>query len=64
VIAVDQSANFAAVGTALNSVGTVTIPANVPASATIHIHYYLIDYRGSSRVGSPSSYKVITSPAD
>jgi hypothetical protein len=61
VIAVNHSANFVAVGVALNSAGTINIPANVPPSTEINIHYYVLDYRGSSRVGSPSGYATVTS---
>jgi len=63
VIAVDPVHNFAAVGTALNSAGTLSIAATVPASAVLHTYAYLIDYRGSSRVGSVSVYNLVNSPA-
>jgi len=60
VIAADQDNNFAAVGSALNSLGTLSIQATVPAGANLHVYYYLLDYRGSSRVASMSSYKSVT----
>jgi hypothetical protein len=63
VIFVDQAENFVAVGSALNTAGTISISANVPASVTLNVHYYLIDYRGSSRVGSPSGYNTQATPA-
>lgn len=56
VIAADSDFNFAAVGYALNSAGTISIPCTVPVGSTPHIYYYLLDYRGSSRVASPSDY--------
>lgn len=56
VIAADSDYNFAAVGYALNSAGTLSISATVPTGCTPHIYYYLLDYRGSSRVASPSDY--------
>lgn len=59
VIAVDPALNFAIVGSALNNAGTITISAQVPDGAELNIHFYLIDYRGSSRVGSPSGYTTI-----
>jgi hypothetical protein len=63
VIFADKTTNFAAVGSALNSAGTLSITAAVPASATLHCYVYLLDYRGSSRVGSLSSYRAVTTPA-
>jgi hypothetical protein len=62
-IFVNQSNNFVAAGSALNSTGTITLPAAVPASVSLNVHYYLVDYRGSSRVGSPSGYATINTPA-
>lgn len=59
-IAVDQTDNFAVVESALNSTGSLSITINVPAPSTIHCFAYLLDYRGSSRVASPSEYKSIT----
>lgn len=63
VIAVNDAENFAAVGSALNTAGTISVPAAVPPSAQLNIHYYLVDYRGSSRVGSTSGHLLITSPS-
>jgi hypothetical protein len=56
VIACDAEHNFAAVGFALNSAGSITISTPVPAGCTPHIYFYLLDYRGSSRVSSPSDH--------
>jgi hypothetical protein len=63
IIAVNDEENFAAVGSALNTAGTISIPAAVPPNTQLNIHYYLVDYRGSSRVGSTSGYISTTSPA-
>jgi hypothetical protein len=63
VIFVNETLNFVAVGSALNSAGTISIPTTVPPSTTLQVHYYLVDYRGSSRVGSPSGYTTVTSPS-
>jgi hypothetical protein len=63
VIAVSQEKNFAAVGSALNTAGSLTINASVPASTAIDVYHYLIDYRGSSRVGSVSAHNSINSPS-
>jgi hypothetical protein len=60
VIFINEELNFVAVGNALNSTGTLSIPATVPPSTVLQVHYYLIDYRGSSRVGSPSGHTTIT----
>jgi len=56
VIAVNQDANFAIVRFALNTDQELTINVQPPAAGTIHCYYYLLDYRGSSRIASPSAY--------
>lgn len=63
IIVCNDEKNFAAVGAELNTKGTIEIPAVIPPSTPLSIHYYLIDYRGSSRVGSVSGYVTINSPA-
>ena len=55
-IFVDPTTNFAAVGAALNSTGSMDVSYSVPTSAKLHVYFYLLDYRGSSRVASPSGY--------
>jgi len=55
-IFVDQDNNFAAVGSALNSTGSMDVTVAVPATGHFHCYYYLLDYRGSSRVSSASKY--------
>jgi hypothetical protein len=56
VIVVDDQTNFAAVSSVLNTEETLAIPAAYPTDTSLNIHFYLVDYRGSSRVGSPSGY--------
>jgi hypothetical protein len=63
VVFVDQSNMFAVVGSALNTEETLTITTPVPASATLNVYYYVVDYRGSSRVGSVSAFDTVTTPA-
>ena len=61
VIIVDDATNFAAVGSALNTAETLAIPATYPTGTALNVHYYLVDYRGSSRVGSPSGHLTVNS---
>jgi hypothetical protein len=56
LIAVSQEGNFALAGFALNEEEELTLTAELPATGIIHCYYYLLDYRGSSRVASPSAY--------
>lgn len=55
-IVVDSENLIAGVGEALLSAGTVNVPVRATAGATCHVYYYVIDYRGSSRVGSNSAH--------
>jgi hypothetical protein len=63
VVAVNKAENFAAVGSALNTAGTLDITTAVPASVSLAVYVYLVDYRGSSRVGSVSSYRAVATPS-
>jgi len=54
MVAVDQSNNFAVVGSALNSAGTLTISVPTPTTGEIEVYAYTLDFRGSARVASPS----------
>jgi hypothetical protein len=63
IVAVNKDTNFAAVGTAANTAGQLDITVAVPPSVTLAVYAYLVDYRGSSRVGSVSSYRAVTTPA-
>jgi len=56
-VAADNDLNFVATGSALNSTGTLTLATTVPNGANLHCYFYIIDYRGSSKVASPSNYK-------
>jgi hypothetical protein len=59
VIVVDDTTNFAAVSSVLNTEETLAIPAAYPTDTSLNVHFYLVDYRGSSRVGSPSGYLAV-----
>jgi hypothetical protein len=59
IVAVDDTSNTAIVGSALNSLGAVTIPATIPTGITLNVYYYLIDYRGSSRIASVSQHTTV-----
>lgn len=63
VIVVDKTNKRAFVGSALNSAETITVPGPYEASTPHDIYYYLLDFRGSSKVASPSDYASLTSPA-
>lgn len=52
----DDDANFAVVGSGLNVAGSLQVQSALPPNGSYHIYYYLLDYRGSSRVASMSSY--------
>lgn len=60
VAAVDEENLIASVGTAKLSTGTITFDMSVLAGATLDVYYWVIDYRGSSRVGSRSGYATAT----
>jgi hypothetical protein len=61
-VVVDDAGSFAVVGDALNSAGTMSLAAEYPPSARLNVYYYLIDYRGSAKVGSTSGYQTTTIP--
>ena len=63
VIMVDKVAKRAYIGEALNSAGTVTITAPFEANASLDAYYYLLDFRGSSKVASQNDYEAVTAPA-
>lgn len=63
IVIVDSVNKQSWVGSALNSLETITIAGDFPASTALSVYYYLIDYRGSSKVGSFSDYLGVTSPA-
>lgn len=55
-VAVDEENKIAGVGENLLSDGTVEIAISPIAGGTVDIYYWVIDFRGSSRVGSFSGY--------
>ena len=55
-VAVIPDHYIAAVNSAPNTAGEMIINCQLPSNAKVHIHYYLIDYRGSSKVASMSGY--------
>lgn len=59
-VAVDAENKIAGVGTALLTAGTVEIAISPVAGGDLDIYYWVIDYRGSSRVGSYSGYTTKT----
>lgn len=60
VVAVDYNNNSAYVGSALNAQGTLEIPGVFDATNKLDCYAYLLDYRGSAKVGSVSVYKQVT----
>lgn len=59
-VVVDEANLIAGVGTALLSTGTVTVNTTLTSGASLDVYYWVIDYRGSSRVGSISGYVTAT----
>jgi len=60
VVAVDNATNTAYVGSALNAQGTLDIPGVFNAANKLDCYAYLLDYRGSAKVGSVSVYSQVT----
>lgn len=60
VVAVDPTNNSAYVGSALNRDGTLDISGTFEVAAKLDCYAYLLDYRGSAKVGSVSVYKQVT----
>jgi len=56
VVMVDKTANVAVAADALLSAETINVPIQGTSGNKIDCYYYIIDYRGSSRVGSISQY--------
>lgn len=56
VVACNKTQNFAHVEVADNSVETLTFNTALPASADTEIFFYVLDYRGSSKIASPSAF--------
>lgn len=64
VVAVDEDNKRAYVGSAPNSEGVLSIPGPVVASTELDVYWYILDYRGSSKVASINGYANVTSPAN
>ena len=60
VVAVDKLKKLAFVKSALNSAGALSIPGIGATTSAYDTYMYLLDYRGSSKVGSPSAYSAVT----
>lgn len=56
VVMVDNTAKVAVSADALLSAETINVPMQGTSGNKIDCYYYIIDYRGSSRVGSVSQY--------
>lgn len=56
VVAVDATAKVAVASSALLSAETITVNMPLTAGNKVDCYYYVIDYRGSSRVGSVNGY--------
>ncbi len=63
VVAVDAVGKKAFVGSALNSAETITITGPITAEAVLDVYWYLLDYRGSSKVACLNGYDEVTAPA-
>lgn len=59
-VAVDEENKIAGVGVGPLADQTVTIAMAPLAGATVDVYYWVIDYRGSARVGSYSGYLTAT----
>ena len=60
VVVVDKTANAAYVGSARNEAGTLEIQGTFSATNNLDCYAYLLDFRGSAKVGSVSVYKQVT----
>lgn len=59
-VAVDEDNKMAGIGTCKLDAATLTIGLKPVSGATIDVYYWIIDYRGSARVGSYSGYATAT----
>ena len=60
VVVVDKTANAAYVGSAKNEAGTLEIQGTFNAANNLDCYAYLLDFRGSAKVGSVSVHKQVT----
>lgn len=56
VVMVDKENNVAVAGDALLSAESIDVPFTGTSGSKVDVYYYIIDYRGSSRVGSVSQH--------
>lgn len=56
VVAVNAESNVAVASSASLDAETITVSMPLISGELTHVYYYVIDYRGSSRVGSISGY--------
>lgn len=63
VVAVDYENKRAYVGSALNTAETLSIPGPVAANAELDVYWYVLDFRGSSKVASINDYAAVTAPS-
>lgn len=56
VVAIDETAKVAVAASALLSAETITVTMPLTAGNKVDCYYWVIDYRGSSRVGSINGY--------
>jgi hypothetical protein len=63
IVAANQEQGIGIVGAGPYSTGALQISATLPPSTDLECYYYLLDYRGSSRVCSMSTHIAITTPA-
>jgi hypothetical protein len=56
---INQAKTFSAVGSALYSAGTLNLTLPAASAAADHLYAYVLDYRGSAKVGSKSVYHAL-----
>lgn len=62
IVSIDEEGFFGIVGSSLYTTGTLTIPTSVPPGIELNSYAYVLDYRGSSKVGSDSVVFNINTP--
>lgn len=63
VVAVDEANKVAYVGSAKQSAQTITIPGPIAANADLDVYWYILDFRGNSKVASNNGYVAISAPS-
>ena len=62
VVVVDEDNKVAFVGSAPQTEETITIPGPVAANAALDVYWYMLDFRGNSKVASNNGYAAIFAP--